>query len=100
MHSIKAVASVCISPIFVNNQGSEEYKTRKVVYDFNNSTMTNVTLVQSNLVNVHEKSSATNNLFRTTAGFKGQLVSINFGGGSKTRKSEEKFGNAKCFKAH
>ena len=49
---------------------------------------------------MHQKSSVTPNPVRTTGGLKGLLILINFVEGSKTWKSEEKFGNAKFRKAH
>ena len=53
----------------INNQGSEESKKRKVLYDSNDFNTTCVTLVQSDFVNVHEKSSDTSNLVKTAGGF-------------------------------
>ena len=74
----------CISPIFFNKQDSEESKTRKSGYGFNNSALANSTLVQSEFGDVHKKISTALNLPIITTRFTGQLTLINSGEVSST----------------
>ena len=75
---------LCISPIFFNKQDSEESKTRKSGYGFNNSALANSTLVQSEFGDVHKKFSTAPNLPTITTRFTGQLTLINSGEVSST----------------
>ena len=73
-----------VPPIFFNNQGSEESKARKRGYDFNNSFLANVTLIQPDFGDVRNKFSSTLNLPKISTGSPGQLTPINSGELSST----------------